>query len=790
MAVSWTQALQAEVPDDVFLRKWLICGPFPNPPNTEKPAPGRKPRSTCLDTDYLTEHGGESKIVPVPGMTHTKKDGTKVAWFEHDSPEWKVVFRKAITKQADVVGYAYGVITVDKAGRYLMTLGSDEGVCVWVNGEQVHYNFVKRVIRKDDELVPVSLKKGENRVLVKVEQRKGGWGFAMRLLPEDEVLSSMDTDAGRFVIATSLRMHASDIRKKVELHANGKMVASAPLVTTHDGAVANASLEIPFPPAGEEHEYKTVDVVVHGEILDVLEMPLVDKIRVEEFRWRTPRGYPGCVFAGEELPRMDFDRRASIEKLIGPYALSTTFYDADYNQVTKAEKPGRYGAVVDIKTASTTTRRFVTLYRQEKDIDWWRHELNGSVILPEELGVLPGIAKEYAEHVNGFLKGRLAEGLRRDPGGAVLLAALHEAEADGVKSGFYSSPGIRDRAWWLPLKRRLYGADKEYPDPFVCPTKLDGLPTRVVRKGSLREAGMKKGFAKRMDKHLKAWAADTDEAFAVAIVRHGVIAFHKAYGTRDGKPMTVNTKSWMASTTKMMSATLIMMLVDQGLLSLDDRADKYLPPLRHPDTEWPATIRNLYMHTAGLRGHWGSWMSDMEYRVAEKIPYYTVEKQCAYDGAGLEVSCKVLEIISGETLPEFYQDHLFRPLGIENTHAGDACGGSRSVPLDMAKIGQMLLQKGSYGDMRFFSEDTLEQMLPRKEEDRKSDVGAGYGIGTTYFTHDGLGKGTFAHGAASSAFTRIDPEHDLVISMTRNAMGTNFGKYHSDFVKIILESME
>jgi CubicO group peptidase (beta-lactamase class C family) len=780
-------ATEARVDDGEFMTSWLVCGPFDNP-RQQPPVPGEDSRCPGLDADFLLEHGGEAKIVPVAGMSHTKQDGSKVEWFGYTSPDDRVAFRTAITKQANVVGYAYGQITSDEAGPRLLALGSDEGVRVWVNGQEVHYNFVKRGINADDDLVPVMLKKGDNPILIKVEQGKGGWGFILRVLPEDEAIASVETDMGKLRMTVSLQMQASEDRREVELQVDGKRVGAAPLVTSHDGSVANGKVWVPFPPAGQEYDGESFDIVVNGESLGEIAAPSLAKSMVEEFRWQSPRGYPGCVFSGSEFPGIDFERSLWVERLIGPYTLSVTFYDAEFNEVERAEEAGRYGAVVDIETAARTTRRFVTLYRQPEAISWWHHQLEGRLHLPAELGVSKVIAEEYAEQVSDFIKGQLAEGLQRNSGGAVLLAALHEAEADGLRAGYYTAPGLRDRAWWLTLKRTLYGSNQKYPNPFVCPLAKAGKPANVVRKGSLREAGMKRDFARRMDKHLKAWEADTDEAFAVAVVRHGVIAFHKAYGMRDGKPMTVDTKSWMASTTKMLSGTLIMMLVEQGLIDLNDRADAFLPPLRTSSKEWPATFRHLYAHTAGFRGHWGSWQSDMEYRVAEKIPFYTVGEQCAYEGAGLDLACKCLEVISGETLPEFYRNHLLGPLGCENTEVADACGGAKSTPLDMAKIGQMLLQKGAYGDMHFFSDEVFAQMLPR-ELKGKGDLTWNAGIGTTYFRGEGLGEGTFAHGAASSATTRIDPVNDLVIVMTRNDAGANFGRYHDDFLKIIVDSI-
>ena len=97
--------------------------------------------------------------------------------------------------------------------------------------------------------------------------------------------------------------------------------------------------------------------------------------------------------------------------------------------------------------------------------------------------------------------------------------------------------------------------DQTYTKPVVVPRPIDGEPAPMVREGTLAEAGMKPDTVDKIDAVLKEWAANDDQAFAVCVVRRGVIVIHRAYGERDGKPMTVDTKSWMASVTKAMSAT-------------------------------------------------------------------------------------------------------------------------------------------------------------------------------------------------------------------------------------------
>jgi len=155
---------------------------------------------------------------------------------------------------------------------------------------------------------------------------------------------------------------------------------------------------------------------------------------------------------------------------------------------------------------------------------------------------------------------------------------------------------------------------------------------------------------------------------------------------RDGKAMTVTDKSWMASITKLLSGTLMMMLVDKGLVALDDPVDKYLPVFRDVEVERPLTIRRLYVHTNGLWGHWGDDLNDFEETIACYYPYLKVAQRHAYNGAGYALGGKIIEVVSGEAIPQFYKEHLLAPLGCENTSVVGTSFDTRSVPLDIARI--------------------------------------------------------------------------------------------------------
>ena len=503
---------------------------------------------------------------------------------------------------------------------------------------------------------------------------------------------------------------------------------------------------------------------------------------------------PYC-FEGTKLPGCDVEHPLQAENLLGPYTIRTTYYDRRRREVTEAAEPGRYGAVVEIQPAGgPVLRRFRTLFRMPEGAWRSRGEVAATIDLPKQLGIDPAVLGEEKRAVAEYLTRRFSEGCSRDGAGAALLAGLHEVEA-GKRKWLNTGNDVwaADRQWWVKMKQKLYGVEK--PAAFVCPRPIEGTPAPVIRRGTAVEAGMKPDAAAKIDAVCSAWAGDSDQAFAVCVVRRGVIVLHKAYGTRDGQPMTTRTTSWMASITKLLSGTLMMMLVDQGRVDLDDPIDKHLPAFRDIEVDRAMTVRDLYTHTNGLWGHWGDDMHDVEEIVAAYYPHLTIGVRHAYNGAGYALGGKIIEMRTGEAIPKFYRKHLLGPLRCANTDVSDTCGGAMSVPLDIAKIGQMLLNRGAYGEHRFFSDATFEKMLPAPLVGLQGGPKT-WGIGVRWTNHEGAPRPTdmlsdkaFGHGAASSATLAIDPAHDLVIVMTRNAAGKNFAKHNPVFLKAIVDGI-
>jgi hypothetical protein len=81
----------------------------------------------------------------------------------------------------DKVAYAYAEFDVERAAQGTARFGSDDSAKVWVNGKLVHRIAVGRALRVDDDHFSVPFVAGKNRVLIKVDNGVGGWGFALGL---------------------------------------------------------------------------------------------------------------------------------------------------------------------------------------------------------------------------------------------------------------------------------------------------------------------------------------------------------------------------------------------------------------------------------------------------------------------------------------------------------------------------------------------------------------------------------------------------------------------------------
>ena len=163
-----------------WLQTWLLCGPIPL--HDSKDAAESWDHLAGFNTDYLTKLGGEQNLQFMAGDV-VKFDKGSVKWKLYQSPESSIDLVKLISKDSPVFAYAYTEVLSDETKVWFISLGTNDGGKLWVNGQNVWDYQSARGLSEDDDLIPVLLKKGKNSLLLKVEQRGNRWGFCARFLP-------------------------------------------------------------------------------------------------------------------------------------------------------------------------------------------------------------------------------------------------------------------------------------------------------------------------------------------------------------------------------------------------------------------------------------------------------------------------------------------------------------------------------------------------------------------------------------------------------------------------------
>lgn len=265
------------------------------------------------------------------------------------------------------------------------------------------------------------------------------------------------------------------------------------------------------------------------------------------------------------------------------------------------------------------------------------------------------------------------------------------------------------------------------------------------------------------------------------------------------RPMTPDALFWIASMTKPVTATAILMLQDEGKLSVSDPVAKYIPEfanLKTPSGK-PAnlTIRQILTHTSGL-GEASGPEAQQAKTLADLVPLwlaapmqYEPGARWKYTQSGINAAARIVEVVSGMTFDAFLQQRLFDPLGMKNTafyltpelrarlvtayaknkdtglleatpprpdfgprdRPPQGNGGLYSTAPDYARFCQMLLNGGSFAGRRYLSPAAMTFLttpqtgdLPTGffQSDAFGNHGAnyGWGIGTCILRqpHEGV----------------------------------------------------
>jgi hypothetical protein len=163
-----------------FMTRWLVCGPFPVSEEKEG-AVEEEIQRKAFYRDYLVQHGGEATIEPNMQMVH-QYNGREYKWQRVVNEGPAIDLAEFCGGKDYAVAYAWAEFDMPAAQRGLLGVATDDAVRVWLNGEAIHENWVSRQLQPDDDLLFVRFKAGRNRLLLKVQNRGGPWGFACRPL--------------------------------------------------------------------------------------------------------------------------------------------------------------------------------------------------------------------------------------------------------------------------------------------------------------------------------------------------------------------------------------------------------------------------------------------------------------------------------------------------------------------------------------------------------------------------------------------------------------------------------
>jgi CubicO group peptidase (beta-lactamase class C family) len=335
-----------------------------------------------------------------------------------------------------------------------------------------------------------------------------------------------------------------------------------------------------------------------------------------------------------------------------------------------------------------------------------------------------------------------------------------------------------------------------------------------------------------VDAAMKSFVEARDIAGAVTLVADENEILHlSAVGFSDlaaKTPMPTDAVFWIASMTKPITATAVMMMQDEGKLSVDDPISKYLPEFA--DLKDAAgnlvniTLKQCLTHSSGLAELSPDeaakiiTLAELTPLVAAKPVQFAPGSKWQYCQTGINTAARVVEVVSGKTFPDFLQERLFSPLGMKDTsfypaaevaarlansykrsdggeleevdlfflngkspseksHYPMANGGLFSTATDYSKFARMILRSGEFDGKRYLTPESVKQMTTVQSGDLVTGFtpGNAWGLGWSIVREpqgvsEALSPGSFGHGGVFGTQAWIDPaKNRIYILMVQRA---------------------
>lgn len=189
----------------------------------------------------------------------------------------------------------------------------------------------------------------------------------------------------------------------------------------------------------------------------------------------------------------------------------------------------------------------------------------------------------------------------------------------------------------------------------------------------------------RVDKLFVEWSKPDSPGCALGIIKDGQFIYRRGYGMANleyNMPITSKTVFRIGSTSKQFTAVCILLLEEEGKLSLDDDIRKYLPQI--PDYGIPMTIRHLLHHTSGIRDYLtlmslAGARDDDFYVDGEVVDLLARQRELnfnpgnehLYSNSGYFLLSVIAKKITGKSMSAYAQENIFKPLNMNHTHFHD-----------------------------------------------------------------------------------------------------------------------
>ncbi len=398
------------------------------------------------------------------------------------------------------------------------------------------------------------------------------------------------------------------------------------------------------------------------------------------------------------------------------------------------------------------------------------------------------------------------------------------------------------------------------------------IPTTSLPSAAPEAVGMSSARLKMMATKMHEYVDKGELAnVQTAIIRKGKVVHFDTYGFEDvdsKDPLKENSIFRIYSMTKPIVSIGLMMLYEEGKFQLNDPLHKYAPEFKDMQVyvgdgkmeaaKQPIRIVDVLRHTTGFGYGWGFPPNKVDslYKEGAKragttnraflkamstLPLYHQPGKGWRYSVSTDVAGALLELISGQPLDEYLEEHILNPLGMKDTHfevpdekderfitnythkkdgslqaidhpsMSKYCkevtmfsggGGLVSTANDYLRFCQMLLNKGELNGVRLISPKTLELMtgdhtkntphaggpivLPAKG----TAFGLGFSVTTDLAATEMLGsEGAYGWGGAAGTYFRIDPKEDMAILMMIQVMPYNHLQAREKFHNLVYQAI-